>query len=208
METKKSIDIVVSAENETSHSGYSRLAAGHFPTICKAYQIDLEKINEGYLFDNIFSCKESRGKSRSDLLSQAIDQGLDFRWSNDELTYTNLPVIRYPEMDLLLFEGEPRTVLTIKGILQKRERAEELQSILDTPEIEFCYIMKRGEYYRPGSSGYTGFKILAGVYTKHEAVSEGRSCNDLHIVPINIQEHNAAIEKEIAELTTRILPCR
>jgi len=186
-------------------SELGKIDVNTLPVVRKAYQIDLEKINEGYLFDNIFSCKESRGKCRSDLLSQAIEQGLEFRWGDEEMTYTNLPVIRYPELDLFLFEGEQRTANSINQILSDRERDCELQAILDNPEIEFCYIMKRGEYYRPNSCGYTGFKIRAGVYTKHEAVSDGRSCSDLHIVPINPVEHNDAIEREIQEMASRLI---
>lgn len=179
-----------------------------FPIFEKAFTINLDKIYDGFHYPAINCRAKNRNEAKVKMLDYIRYDNMHLRIPFVPVTYLNMPIIRTPQEDKVFFENEVVRRGDIQDILYKRERLQKLNDILENPDIEYCYIMKRGEYYRPGSSGYTGFKIRAGVYTKQEAVSDGKSCVDLNIIPINIQEHNALLEKEIAEMTKRLLPCR
>jgi len=169
----------------------------------KAYEVDLGRIEEGFLWGEVITHAETRGKAKLDLLSEI--EGANHQFSGEEITYLNIPVIRCKSSDYFSFEGEEKTLRQIEEKLYERKRIEELNLILDDETIKYCYIIKRGEYYRPNSCGYTSFKHRAGVYTKKEAVNSSKSCGDLRIEPIDIEEHNKMIERESRELKEKIL---
>jgi len=76
-----------------------------------------------------------------------------------------------------------------------------LDEILKDESIKFCYIYKTtGGYYRPNSCGYTGRLEDAGVYEKAEAVQDAKSCEHLRIIPIDVEKHNAHIQKRMKKL--------
>lgn len=89
--------------------------------------------------------------------------------------------------------------------LSKRKRISDLDEILNNEYIKYCYIIKRDSYYVPHSCGYTDFKYKAGVYSKEDAVSSAKSCRDLRIERIDIDEHNQMIKDRIQDLNTRLL---
>lgn len=169
----------------------------------KAWEINRDKLNEGYLYSEMACYAESRNKAKSKLLSEYRYE-INLKYSDDEITYLNIPVIRCPQADKYLFEEQDKTMLQIDEILYERERIFKLELILFDDSISYCYI-KKGLYYRPNSSGYTDFRHRAGVYTKQKAVSSAKSCRDLTIIPINIEEHNKMINEEIDDLKTRII---
>lgn len=80
-----------------------------------------------------------------------------------------------------------------------------INRIAKNKKITHCYIKKRGSYYRPSSSGYTDYQTRAGVYTKEEALSHYDHCDELIIVPIDINQHNALIIEEVKEYLSRII---
>ena len=92
----------------------------------------------------------------------------------------------------------------IEEVLENRERIAKLDAILLDESVKYYYI-KKGSYYRPGSCGYTEFKYRAGVFTTEEAVSEARWCNEITIIPIDMDVHNKMIGDEIKDLQTRLL---
>lgn len=53
---------------------------------------------------------------------------------------------------------------------------------LENSKAKFFYITN-GPYYRPGASGYTSRITEAGLFTKEEAISHARHCEDLTIHP-------------------------
>lgn len=172
----------------------------------KAWEINFDNIEEGYLYDQGFYVvyANTRNKAKSKLLTLADCEGIRLKGEEDEVDYLTIPVIRSKKYDKYYFEGEALTIYSIEGRLRERERLESLQEILDNNSIKFCYI-KKGSYYRPNSCGYTDFTHMAGVYTKEEAVSKAESCEDLRIIPIDISEHNKMIEERIKDLTTRLI---
>lgn len=174
-----------------------------YTLIQKAWEINRDKLNEGFLYSEMVVYAENKNKAKYKLLSKYRYE-INLKYSDDEISYINIPVIRCPNADKYLFEEQEKTIWQIDEILHERKRIFELDLILCDDMISHCYIRK-GYYYNPNSSGYTAFINKAGVYTKQDAVSKAKSCSDLTIIPINIEEHNKMINDEINDLKTRII---
>lgn len=172
----------------------------------KAYQIDFSQIEEGYLYCEMICYVENRNQAKSRLLSKLRKdyETLISKKTDKEVDYLSIPVIRCKEADKYEFEGQSLTIQRIEEILSERERINALDEILNDESIEFCYI-KKGSYYRPNSCGYTDYRIFAGVYPKNVAVSHAKGVREISVIPINIDEHNLMIEKEINELRSRLI---
>jgi hypothetical protein len=169
----------------------------------KAWQINRDKLEESFLYSEMAVYATSRNKAKSALFSE-YKYEIKLRWKDEDVSYLNIPVIRFPEADKYLFEEKDKTMREINEILHERERLSGLDLILMNDCVTHCYIQK-GNYYRPNSSGYTDFRHRAGIYTKQEAVSSAKSCRDLTIIPIDATEHNKMINNEIEDLKTRII---
>jgi hypothetical protein len=178
-----------------------------YKLIQKAYEIDFSRINEGHQYSSEICHADSLNKAKSILLSRNNCQCLylSLRSTNDNVTYLTIPVKRCEEADWYEFEGDKKTLFQINKILNERKRIAELELILNDSTIQYCYIKKRGEYYRPNSCGYTSYKYFAGVYTKEDAIDSAKSSDELSIVPIDINIHNEAINNLIVDLQTRLL---
>jgi|ERR1035437_1430430 hypothetical protein len=169
-----------------------------------AYELNRDKLSYGFEADVIFVYAKNINEAKTKLLDKVKYDGWILNQGGEELTYLNIPVRRIKKYDLFEFEDKYLSQNKIGEILKNRERNDKLDAIINDSEIKYCYIRK-GAYYRPCGAGYTDFVSRAGVFTKEEAVSEAKSCQDLYIVPINIEEHNKMIETEIQDLQTRIL---
>lgn len=174
----------------------------------KGYSIDLGRIDEGFLYSEHSCTAVSRSEAKTKLLRKIRFDDMKLRYCGSEVTYLNIPVVRNKDQDLILFEEKPVKRSEVDYILLKRKRAAYFQSIMDDPNVSHCYIVKAGSYYRPNACGYTQVITKAGVYEKAEAVEHGLSCGDLRIVPIVTEEHNTALQKEIDEMKSRILPIK
>lgn len=170
----------------------------------KGYEIILDRIREGYLYDSIVCHAENVNKAKVALLEQVRHNGMILGHECQELTYLNIPVRRRPSIDIVIFEGGETARCDIDDILAKRKRTEELDAILQDPSISHCYIIKGG-YYRPWSAGYTEHRWQAGIYPKDEAVSHARSVREITLVPINIEKHNKMMMERIKDLQSRII---
>lgn len=193
---------IMNANQETATVG--NMVLGEVSTPHKAYQIDLSKIEEGFLYDTIMCYADNANQAKQILLRENRYENLILSKSNEEVNYLTIPVIRRKSDDKIIFEGQAVTEIEKNRILYKRERDLLLENILNDANIKYCYI-KKGSYYRPNSCGYTDFKHRAGVYTKQEAVQSAKSCNELTIIPIDILEHNEMINSEISCLSSRLL---
>lgn len=177
----------------------------------KCYTVNMNYIDEAYLYDcDIFRCyAKSRSEAKAKLLKKLKIEGVEKILNKSfylvDVNYLNIPVLRYPENDTFLFEGMEKTKCEIESILIERKRINDLDQMLLNTAIEFCYILKRGYYYRPNCNGYTEYVHKAGVYTKIDAVKQAKSCNELSIVPINVQEHNQMILTEIDSLKSSLI---
>jgi len=170
----------------------------------KAYQIDLSRIKEGFLYDTIMCYAKNANQAKQILLRENRYENLTLSKSNEQVNYLTIPVIRRKSDDKIIFEGNAVTETEKNRILFERERLAKLDTILNDESIKYCYIRK-GSWYRPNACGYTDLKHRAGVFTTEEAVSYAKSCQDLDIVPINIVEHNEMINREISCLSSRLL---
>jgi len=170
----------------------------------KAWGIDWSKIDEGaYYSGNIDPVHaDTRGKAKSLLLPDISEYKL--RWSDDDIVFTNIPIVRIKEADKYEFNGELLTIWEYEKKQLETQRISKLDGILEDTIVTHCYI-KKGSYYRPNSCGYTDFRNKAGIYTKEDAVSHAKSCSDLSIIPIDIKEHNEMIKSEINDLSSRLI---
>jgi hypothetical protein len=167
--------------------------------IQKAYMVNLDRIDEGYLHDSDYSTvtADSIGKARKKLFEMSRDMTLR---NGAEITFTNLPIIRNPKLDLYDFEGQHLSKRKIEEIVKERQRLSKLQEILVDESIVYVFIFKRGCYYGNNWCGYTDAQHRAGVYNKSEAISHARGCEELTVIPINIDNYNNMLSKEIENL--------
>lgn len=195
---------ITNVEGSTSALPFGKPMLGDVSSPTKAYQIDLDRLDEGYLSDTIMCYANNVNEAKKKLLQEVKYDNWKLKYTDAELTYLNIPVIRRKSDDKILFEGKAVTEIEMNRILYKRERDLLLENILNDPNIKYCYI-KKGSYYRPNNCGYTDMKHRAGVYSKEEAVQSAKSCDELTIIPIDILEHNKMINNEISELSSRLL---
>jgi hypothetical protein len=170
----------------------------------KAWRLNLDMIDEGYLCCKVIVYANTRNGAKSEILKEMRHEEYKLAYSVSDVTYTNVPILRAESYDKLLFEGVELTRQGIDSILKDRERKDKLYDILNDPNISHCYIRK-GNYYRPNSCGYTDFIHRAGVYTKEEAVKHANGCSDLTIIPIDPVVHNGILNKEIEDIKSRLI---
>lgn len=192
----------VSENTKSSNAIKPMLVEGSI--VKKAYEIDLDRLEEGYLSDSIICYAENFNKAKTELLKMVKYDGWKLKYSGDELTYLNIPVKRRKSSDQVIFEGNKVTRYSIDGIIKERERIAKLDEILNNPNIKYCYIIK-GSYYRPNSCGYTSIKSEAGVYPKDEAVKHAKSVREIRLEWCDVEEHNRMINDKIRELRGRLL---
>lgn len=190
--------------NEAVNSNFTKPMSDDVSSPHKAYQIDLDRLDEGYLSDTIMCYANNINEAKKKLLQEIKYSNWKLKYSGAHITYLNIPIIRRKSDDKIMFDGKAVTEIEMNRILYKKERDLLLENILNDKSIKYCYI-KKGSYYRPNSSGYTDLKYRAGVYTKEESVQRAKSCNELTIIPIDIIEHNNMINSEISELSSRLL---
>ncbi len=170
----------------------------------EAYQINLEAIKDGWVYDIIICHAHNHNEARSTLLHKVRWDGMKLR-SGEDLTYLNIPVQRCPGADLVAYEGKLISKHKLEEIKARIKRHTEFDDILADPGVIYCYIKKYGSYYSPGYSGYTHYVQHAGVYTKEDAVSHARGCDEIWLVPVDIQAHNARLKECLAAIERNLI---
>lgn len=171
----------------------------------KAYQVNFDKVEEGFLASVVWCHANTHNEAKKKLLKEIIVDDWKLKYSDEPLSYLTIPIKRCVELDLVEFRGEVIHRNKIKGILEEEERNEYLESILNDKSISHCYIKKDGYYYKPNSAGYTEYVSKAGVYSKEDAISHVRYCNELSAIPIDITTHNDTINQEIKVLQSNLI---
>jgi hypothetical protein len=156
--------------------------------IQKAYQIDLSKIDEGYLFTPIILYSKNRNTARSELMKKIKYLDLRLLHSKSEISYSNIPVIRCYEDDEVEYCGKGMTREKMEWERKIEKHNQKLDAILNDNNISHCFIRKNGAYYRDSCQGYTEKREYAGIYLKHDAVQEARNITEIIVVPIDISE--------------------
>lgn len=172
----------------------------------KAYELNLDRIIEGYRCSPVVVYADTRGKAKSIMWEDIKydNYGLN-GYGDKELSFLNLPIKRAKEYDKVKFEGKYLTKVEIEDIERKRNRIENLDNLLKDDNISHCYIVKRGSYYMPNSCGYTSIKTRAGIYKKEDAVGSAKSCEDISLEVIDNLKHNNMILKEIEQLKNKLI---
>lgn len=168
----------------------------------KAWKVKWRHISEGHYLSDDVVYAETRGKAKSKWMGILCDYKL---CRDEEITFKNAPVVRCPDEDKLWCEGESLSQYQIRHREIEKEKQKQGYEILADPKITHCYIRKNGSYYRPNCCGYTEFQLFAGVYTKEEAIKEVSHCSDLFAIPINTEEHNTYLQKQISEIQSRLI---
>ena len=172
----------------------------------KAWCIDWSKIDEGYYYsgniDPVYA--NSRSKARSIFFKET--NICDYQPTNmEDIEYITIPLLRDKECDKFEYKGE---ILSISEIERKKlndKRLTEFRDIENDESITHCYIYKNGYYYADNHCGYVSAQNRAGIYTKKDALSSGRSCRELHIEPVNTEDHNKMVNNEIEKLKNRLI---
>jgi len=97
----------------------------------KGFEIDLDKLEEGYLSDVIICQAESLGKAKAKLLRKVQYDDWRLKYSGEELTYLNIPVKRKKSCDKVIFEGKEVLRISIDSIILERERIAKLDEIIN-----------------------------------------------------------------------------
>lgn len=171
-----------------------------YPMKEKAYKIDLNLIDEGFLLEDIVVYAHCRSKAKVAMLKKLKTESISELKSGEAISFLNVPIVRSYMNDKLLFEGKIYTVSVLSDLIHCRERKKMLESILSNESITHCYILRHNSYYRPNYAGYTDKKLYAGLYPKSEAVSHARSVDDVVLEISTAKDHNDLILAEISKL--------
>lgn len=175
------------------------------PIVKKGYSLQWDLLENGHYYDDYKVSAETRNQAKSLLLGMFKYEDPKLLFSQKEVTYLNIPIRRDRNYDTVLFEEKEYSRHALSKMLIVREHDAKLAQILSDEKVSHCYIKKRGSYYRPGSCGYTEVISRAGIFPKQEAVREGKGDLLFHIVPIDIEKHNAMILEETKELESKLI---
>ncbi len=176
-----------------------------FKIIKKAYKVNFDKIEDGFLASDQWCYADSRNEARKRLLDKIIFDDWKLKYHDESVNYLTIPVVRCKDLDLVEFEGKRIKRCRIGDIIRERKRCAELDKILNNENIKFCYIVKAGVFYGPNHCGYTQYRQKAGIYEKEDAIKSAKSCNELSVRPIIIKEHNRIINAEIEALRKNLI---
>lgn len=153
-------------------------------------------------------CAETEKLARMKALHHLNDYGIECDRFGNPFTYISICLRRSPEYDKFLIDGRIKSREDIYYDKKKQARDDEFLKLLAENPNSYAYILKGGYYYQPNSCGYTEFKPYAGVYPLEQAVKEciGMSLGDyMRPILINVEEHNAMINKQIDGLKSRLI---
>ena len=171
----------------------------------KGYKIDLDRIEEGYLFSEYVCSADTLSKAKSDLLKQCKYDGLVRKHTGKDICYLNIPIVRFKQLDEIEYNGAIVTKSKLIQIKRSEDHQKALQDILDDENTTHVYIRKNGYYYSENYSGYVEHKLHAGVYPKKDACCHANLCEDLSIIPIVNKDHNEYLNSHIEIIKARLL---
>lgn len=171
----------------------------------KGYRINLQKIDEGFAYSDVWCHAPSLGAAKKKLLDSPSAIGMKLS-NGDDITFLNIPVVRASQYDLVMFQGKRISRARKEEMEKRQKRFAKINAIIDDKAVTHCYITKGPLYYRGNYNGYTLERVEAGVYEKRSAASHAIHSDDVTLVPIQKEEHNALITESIEQLKKRIIP--
>lgn len=170
----------------------------------KGYCINTNDISEFWYYSDITCFAENASKAKAKFMNMNEVEGM-CNMSGEEITFLTLRVKRCEKADKVAYKGQILSRSKIADLKLKEAHTNELDNILNNPDIEYCYIRKNGLYYKSNYCNYTEFRIFAGVYPKADAVSHCRITTDLSCIPIDIKEHNQYYQEYLDDIQSRVI---
>ena len=171
----------------------------------KAWGVNCSRISEGhYYYTETVVYGETRSKAKSQLLIEL--NGVELI-TGEDITFLNIPIIRKKEEDLYHYNNKKLTLDGIRNENLKQQRLLKFDKIMNDETIRFCYIIKNGSYYGNDMCGYYSRKINAGIYDKKEAINHAKCCDELDVIPINIEDHNKMMHEQLDKLSSKLITC-
>jgi len=170
----------------------------------KAWCLNTSKLKEYWMYDIPTIFAKTRNEARQQLLKKYQHEDL-FLSNGEEVDYLNIPIVRSPNNDKVLFEGEEIERYLVQYKIDLANDNALKRQLLSNSNVTHCYIKKRGQYYRPRENGYTSDVTQAGVYEKIEAVNICLDMLELKCIPIDNTQHNQRIKAEIAKLQRNLI---
>ena len=171
--------------------------------IRKGYCLNLSKISQGYELSETICDADTSNQAKAILLKKIQYDGLTLV-DGEDISYANIPVMSHKEADLIEVDGIQLRRHELESKIKEDARRKYLNEILEDSNIKYCFIKKRGTYYRPNSCGYTSFMLEAGIYSKQEAVSEALSCDEITIEAVNDTDYRKSIIDKIDKLSEKL----
>lgn len=175
----------------------------------KAFKIDLAQIEVGFLMSDKICYADNRNKAKSILLAEIVYEECKTKYTDKDVTYLNIPVLRAKNLDVVMFRGEETKRYLIDGIIAKEVRDKRLNDMLKENPGAKAYVKNGnyGSYWGPNHSGYADSVIFAGVYSIDEAVRIVLSSSldrQESVIIIDTEERNHEIDHKISKLNTEI----
>ncbi len=180
--------------------------------VLKGYRVNeyfLEQGNESVLrgyIDHV--CAKTEHEARKELLKMCYNYSVEENHLGDPITYINIRIKRFKEMDKYLVDGKLKTLQQIDYDTRVIENRNMLNKMLSDNPNSYAYIRKGGYFYCSNYCGYTEYKENAGVYTMEQAV---KACLGIDIAAymrpelIDVESHNKMISDKIEQLQSKIL---
>ena len=171
----------------------------------KAYELNLDKIRDGFRYCEVVVFAETRGQAKQKISGEIDLEDYEVEYVG-VMTFLNMPIRRAKQYDKVVFRGEEMRRNQVEYKIRVEEENAKIDKYLQDPKITHCYIKKRGAYYGWNKCGYVSYSTHAGVYPKEEAVPYCKNDLDLTCVPIDNAEHNEKILNQIARLKKGLVP--
>lgn len=172
----------------------------------KGYKVDLDRIYCGHEYGDIFCQAEDLNQAKCLLMKQNVDKSLYLETLADiPVTYQTIPVILCEDYDLVEFDGKEMSRESANMLQKYLDKQVENDKILNDSSVKYVFIKKGGWYYRENYCGYTEHELQAGVYTKEDGYKHCGNILELRMIPINIEQYNNLIQKQVDKLLTQIL---
>ena len=94
----------------------------------KGYKIDLDRIEDTYLWCDKCCQSDNINQARKQLLELVRFDDMKLKNGN-ELNYLNIPVIRAKGFDVIIYNGEKKERWRIEHELSEKERISELEQL-------------------------------------------------------------------------------
>ena len=170
----------------------------------KGYCLDVDAIGRNaYEFDWVHCVADNLEQARTMLFKkmESLDSSMTYRnyYPND------FPVKECEKHDIVEIDGKEMSRESATMLQKYLDKQVENDKILNDSSVKYVFIYKDGWYYRENFCGYTEHSLEAGVYTKEDGYKHCGNILELRMIPINIEQYNNLIQKQVDKLLTQIL---